>query len=149
MPLVHVYTKRMFFDPSPEDVALPEQHPLNEPSDAAPSGEHPLYVFAVRLTELVARALTVPGTEGSLTHADVEVRVEEIGPFDVFNTGVAIVVTANTYEKRLADLEERRLRLEAEVIPLLRELTRPNCRPKRVSTWFPLALGGAYGEADL
>ena len=138
MPLVHVYTRRKFFEPV--------------------SGRHSLKVFAERLTEIAARALTVPGTKGALTSADVEVRVEEFGEFDVFNSDVAIVVLANMYEERLANLEERRIQFEQEVVSLLREQQKmllssfPGVRissPRRISIWFPLALGGAYREVDL
>jgi hypothetical protein len=137
MPYVILKTKEGFFAPVGKGVARTN---------------HPLGIFTKHLTALVADALTIPGHE--LNSSEVEVEVHEFGEFDVVQADVEIIVFANHYAERADNLEERRKRLEHNVIAwLMRERASrgSNVRSmiKKISIWMPLVMGGAYGEVEL
>ena len=61
------------------------------------------------IPKIVAEQLSVPGTEGSLTPTDIEVKVETIGPYDITNgKKLMINIIAKDYPERKRNLEERR-----------------------------------------
>lgn len=71
--------------------------------------------IARKLPQLVARRLSVPGTQGVLTRADVEVWVSTASPLDANVKDLAIVVFAGLYPERLASLDERRQMLSNDI----------------------------------
>lgn len=71
-------------------------------------GKFLLWEMVNKLPSIIADALSVPGTEGELTASEVEVYVSDFGPLDIHNQPVEIVVFANEYPERLANLKERR-----------------------------------------
>lgn len=60
------------------------------------------------IPELVAKHLSVPGTDGELTPNDVEVRVCPSNSLDVNTKDLEIIIFAGLYLERLANLDERR-----------------------------------------
>lgn len=63
--------------------------------------------IAQYLPELVAEALTIPDSEAMLTPAEVEVWVQDFGPFDVTTKDIEIIIWAHDYPERLRNLDER------------------------------------------
>lgn len=59
------------------------------------------------LPDLVASALTCENPDGELTAKDIEVWVQDSGPFDVNTKDVEIIIWANLYPERQADLDRR------------------------------------------
>lgn len=115
--------------------------------------EHPLAMFTKQLAIIVATAMTIPGGEGELNEKDIEVEFHEFGPFDVHQDDVEIMVFANRYEEREANIEVRRKIIEEAAqrwIEFQPESVAPNLREiKSLSVWTPLVLGGAYGKVSL
>ncbi|TSC60268.1 MAG: hypothetical protein LiPW15_146 [Parcubacteria group bacterium LiPW_15] len=67
-----------------------------------------IWSLAKELPEIVAEALNVKGKpEAHLDPGDVEVRISRLGEHDVNTRDVEIIVTANFYLERMANLEER------------------------------------------
>lgn len=67
------------------------------------------------LPDIVAKALSVPNTEGELTSSEIEVKFEKFGPLDIHTKDVEIMIWANDYPARKEDLDERRKRIVGEV----------------------------------
>lgn len=71
------------------------------------------------LPMMIAKHLSVPGTDGELGPADVEVWVNPTGPLDVNKKDFVIVVLAGLYPEREQNLDERRKNLAEEIRSLL------------------------------
>lgn len=71
------------------------------------------------IPKIVAEQLSVPGTEGSLTPTDIEVKVETIGPYDITNgKKLMINIIAKDYPERKRNLEERRKHIRDRLVAL-------------------------------
>lgn len=60
-----------------------------------------------KLPEIVANALTAWTPEGKLTPNDIEVWVQDFGPLDLNTKDIEIVIWANLYPEREANLPVR------------------------------------------
>lgn len=69
--------------------------------------EADLLVIPTALQSIVALALNCSDKDGALTADMVEVRVTEVGPYDVNAVDVAVLVVANDFPSRKANIEER------------------------------------------
>ena len=66
-----------------------------------------LKTLVASLPESVASTLTCSDSGGDLTAKDIEVWVQDFGPYDINTKDVEIIVWANLYPKRLKNLEFR------------------------------------------
>lgn len=93
------------------------------------------------LPEMIAEALTVEGTPGELSASDVEVYVSNFGPLDIYNKPIEIVILANEFPERLANLKERLDKITEKINPtFLKKLL-----PGGYSIWLNL-IKGTYVE---
>jgi len=81
-----------------------------------------------RLTrELVARELDTPEeSDGRLTVNDIEVQIREGSPLDLDTMPLQIIVHANDFPARRANLDERRKRIASELREQIPQL-KGNC----------------------
>lgn len=66
-----------------------------------------------------ADALTCDHPDGKLTPMDISIRVEGFGELDVPTYDVEIIILANEYADRLANLDDRRHTIVEKVGPLI------------------------------
>ena len=84
-----------------------------------------LIKLARALPEIVAQALNVEENEHArLTVADIEVRVQESGPYDFNVKDLEIIIWANDYPERLVNLDERKETILKGVREFLRDFDR-------------------------
>ena len=67
------------------------------------------------LPDVVAEALSVPGTDGELTPAEIEVCVSDFNILDRYSKPLMIIVMSNEYPERLQNLEKRASFIAAEI----------------------------------
>jgi hypothetical protein len=70
--------------------------------------DNQLKILVSILPESVANTLTCKDPKGALTAQDIEVWVQDFGPYDVNTKDVEIIIWANSYPERLATLNYRR-----------------------------------------
>jgi hypothetical protein len=75
------------------------------------------------LPGIIARALSVPGTEGELTPEEIEVKVEQFGDIDIHQKDVEIIIWANDYPERRKNLEVRTKQIYGQVKAILNQDT--------------------------
>ena len=93
------------------------------------------------IRQIVADALTIPGTDGELHSHEIEMEVRDFGSFDQPGKySLEITVLANEYPERRANLDERREKIIAGVKDAL-----PNFPPGRGYVWV-LLMPGSFGE---
>ncbi|MDO8435907.1 MAG: hypothetical protein Q7S82_00780 [bacterium] len=91
-----------------------------------------------RLPGLVASALTCEHPDGGLEAQDVEVWVQDFGPNDINTTDVEIIIWANLYPERQANLDDRREKICKGVRLIL---------PKMIKGFVWVILNpGSFGE---
>lgn len=94
-----------------------------------------IYKLAQDLPEIVARELDCGG-QGALIANDVEVTVLKKGPYDVMTRHIEIIIWANDYPKRRANLKKRQQKIAGAV----RKITNHG-------GWIWVLLGhGAFGQ---
>lgn len=94
------------------------------------------------LPKIVARALDVVGNEQArLSAGDIEVWVQEAGSQDVNGKGLEIVIWANEYPERLANLNDRK----EEILRGVRDLL-PHYPGNLTGFVWVLLQPGAFGE---
>ena len=72
------------------------------------------------LPKIVADALSCEDPDGGLTPQDIEVSVEEYGPMDISGDyNLEVIVDANEYPSRLADLKQRTQQIADQVGAIL------------------------------
>lgn len=91
----------------------------NLQSDAVDSTEQFLRPFLRELPEIIAKALSVPGTEGELTPEDIEVKFEQFGDLDIHQKDVEIIILANDYPEIRKNLDFRTKQIYFQVCTLL------------------------------
>lgn len=72
--------------------------------------------IAQQLPMIVAEALDVPeNPDGRLTKDDIEVWVQDASKLDVNSKDLSIIIWANNYPERMANLDERRAKVAKSV----------------------------------
>lgn len=100
-------------------------------------------VLVCALPEIVASALTVPDSDGALTKDDIEIRVSDIGSFDISTKDLEVVIFAGDYPKRRANLDQRRER----IIRGIKALSNPEGIVETVSGFVWVILSpNSFGE---
>lgn len=100
-----------------------------------------LEFLAMRLPAIIAEALNTSHPDGQLMPADINVRFERSGPFDQNVIDLSILILANDYPERRANIKERKEAIVGEVRQM------PLADNADFSVWILLA-EGAYG-ADI
>jgi len=96
--------------------------------------------LAKKLPIIVAKALNVPGTKGTLKPEEIEVKVESFGPLDVHTKNIEIIIWANDYPERRENLNERRKQIVAEIGKFF------SSTPEITGFVWVLLQPGSYGE---
>ena len=100
------------------------------------------------LPAVIAKHLDVPGTSGALEAEDIEVWVQAHGPYDQprisedHSSDLQIVVSANEYPNRAANLEERNQQIGEEIKALLP----PALQDIRMFVWINLIPTASFME---
>ncbi|MBI2463183.1 MAG: hypothetical protein HYV65_03045 [Candidatus Spechtbacteria bacterium] len=84
-----------------------------------------------RLPNIVAEHLCIPETDGALTPDDIELNFHAYGPDDLHGKYILeIIIDANLYRKRSANLDQRTQRIKLD-IALILELVET-----KLMSWF-------------
>ena len=108
--------------------------------------DHQLRVLVDDLPVTVADYLSCDDPGGKLTPQDIEVWVQDFGPFDVNTKDVEIIIWANLYPGREANLDDRRQCIIEDVVRALNAGRRIPTRSSPSGFVWILLQPSSFGE---
>ncbi len=110
-------------------------------------GEADLRKLGKLLPRIIAEHLGVPGTSAELSSSDIEIEFSSFGPFDIHHKDIQIIIWANEYPERAANLDARRRAINDHLAHLMMSSGSYGVNSREIScfVWVLLQQGSYSG----